>query len=98
MSVGSRGVVYSLLTVVVVLLLGITALLWVAYHRHQRLEDATIDLQRNVSQQKSQIRELQERLEDCDTIDTTPPADTSWNSIPAVDSASVISRYTPAKR
>ena len=93
MSVGTRGgVVYSLLTVVIVLLLGIAALLWVAYNRHQRLEDATIDLQRNVNQQESQIKELQERLEDCDTVEGASSPDTSWNTVPVTDSARVMSQ------
>jgi Tfp pilus assembly protein PilO len=88
MSSVSRGVVYSLLAVVLVLLLGIMALLGVSYNRHQRLEDATADLKRNLSQQESKIADLQERLEGCDTIQATvqavPPVDTSWNSPPAV--------------
>lgn len=82
MSVGTRGVVYSLLTVVFVLLLGIAALLWVAYNRHQRLENATIDLQRNVNQQESQIKNLQELLQDCDTVQRTVSPDTSWETVP----------------
>ncbi|GAB3510120.1 hypothetical protein GCM10027341_48130 [Spirosoma knui] len=92
MSIGSRGAIYSLLTVVVVLLLGITALLWVAYNRHQRLEDATIDLQRNLSQQESQIKDLQERLEDCDTLETAAPLDTSWNTGRPTNTTQVVSQ------
>ncbi|WP_338872560.1 hypothetical protein WBJ53_28270 [Spirosoma sp. SC4-14] len=82
MQATSKGVVYSLLTVVVVLLLGIAALLGVANYRHQRLEDATQDLRRSISQQEGQIRNLQQRLEDCDTIDTITPVDTSWGTPP----------------
>lgn len=80
MSTVSRGVVYSLIAVVVVLLLGITALLGVAYSRHQRLEDTTIDLQRNLAQQENRIMRLQTLLQDCDTLQTTTPSDTSWNT------------------
>ncbi|GAB2600168.1 hypothetical protein [Spirosoma areae] len=80
MSAVSRGLVYSLLAVVLILLLGITALLGVAYNRHQRLEDATTDLRRNLTQQESKISELQERLEDCDTVQTGTPADTAWET------------------
>ncbi|GAB3999319.1 hypothetical protein GCM10028807_49190 [Spirosoma daeguense] len=78
----SRGFVYSLATAILVLLLCIMALLGVAYNRHQHLEDATIDLKRNLSKQESKIVELQGRLEDCDTISRVVPADTAWTSAP----------------
>lgn len=94
MSTVSRNVVYSLLAVVLVLLVGIAALLGVAYHRHQRLEDATIDLQRNLSQQEGKIKTLQQQLENCDTVQAIAPADSgwSWGAKTAVDSARVISQ------
>ena len=69
-----------LLTAVCVLLLGITALLGVAYNRHQRLQDATIDLQRNLTQRESKIAELQTKLQNCDTVQTGSPIDTSWGT------------------
>ncbi|WP_461092046.1 hypothetical protein [Spirosoma gilvum] len=97
MSTVSRGVVYSLVAVVIVLLLGIMALLGVAYNRHQRLEDATIDLQRNLTQQENKITELQERLQDCDTTKATAPIDTSWNKPPADVSAKDVSQSPPPK-
>ncbi|GAB4021101.1 hypothetical protein GCM10028808_64880 [Spirosoma migulaei] len=97
MPVVSRGVVYSLIAVVFVLLLGITALLSVSYHRHQRLEDATIDFQRNLTQQESKIVELQTKLANCDTIQATPPTDTSWGTSAATDSVQVIKKTTPPK-
>ncbi|MBD2699108.1 hypothetical protein IC229_00550 [Spirosoma sp. BT702] len=78
MNAVSRGVVYSLATAILVLLLCIMALLGVAYNRHQHLEDATIDLKRNLSKQETKIVELQERLEDCDTVAKVAPADTAW--------------------
>jgi len=88
MQATSKGVVYSLLTVVVVLLLGIAALLGVANYRHQRLEDATQDLRRSLSQQEGQIKDLQQRLEDCDTIEATAPIDTSWDALPLASDSS----------
>lgn len=93
---------YSLLTVVIVLLLGILALLWVANQRHQRLADETNDLRRSLDQQNGKINQLQKRLEDCDTADaaTTPP-DTAWSTaptIPPTDSGSVISRVSDSFR
>ena len=95
MQAASRGVIYSLLTVVILLLLGITALLGVAYNRHQRLEDTTMDLQRNLTQQEGKIKNLQQRLEDCDTVETTAPRDTSWNTAPlATDSARAVSQIS----
>jgi len=78
----NRNVVYSLLTAVVVLLLGIVTLLGVAYYRHQRLADETTDLRRSMTQQEGQIKNLQERLEDCDTI-VQPPIDSSWTARPS---------------
>lgn len=94
----SRGIVYSLLTVVFVLLLGIMALLWVANNRHQRLEDATTDLRRNLGQQESQIRDLQERLEDCDTNVAIAPTDTAWGATPPPTGSRVVrqaARWSP---
>ncbi|GAB3705155.1 hypothetical protein GCM10027592_37280 [Spirosoma flavus] len=82
MNAVSRGVVYSLATAILVLLLCIMALLGVAYNRHQHLEDAAVDLKRNLSKQESKIVELQERLEDCDTVSKVVPADTSWSTPP----------------
>lgn len=95
----SRGIVYSLLTVVFVLLLGMAALLRVAYHRHQRLEDTTTDLQRHLFQQETQIKKLQQRLEDCDTLKASAPIDTSWATISSFDSGAVVrqaSRFLPS--
>ena len=75
----NRSIVYSLLAAVIVLLLGIVALLGVAYYRHQRLADETTDLRRNLTQQEGQIKELQSRLEDCDTlVQPITPIDSSW--------------------
>lgn len=94
MASASRSVVYSLLTVVFVLLLGLLALVWVAYNRHQRLVDATLDLQRNLGQQQRQITALQKQLRDCDTLKAAPSpplTDTFWNS-PAADSSVRISK------
>lgn len=69
-----------LLTAVFVLLLGIVALLGVAYQRHQRLRDTTIDLQRNLTQRESKIAELKTKLENCDTVQAVTPVDTSWGA------------------
>ena len=97
MPVVSRGIIYSLIAVVFVLLLGITALLGVSYQRHQRLEDATIDFQRNLTQQESKIVELQTKLANCDTVQTTVPVDTSWGAAASADSVQVISQSPPPK-
>lgn len=97
MPVVSRGVVYSLIAVVFVLLLGITALLSVSYHRHQRLEDATIDFQRNLTQQENKIVELQTKLANCDTVQAAPQTDTSWGTATPADSVHVIKQAPPPK-
>jgi Tfp pilus assembly protein PilO len=83
MSTISRGIVYTLIAAVLVLLLGITALLSVAYNRHRRLEDVTTDLQRNLTQQEHKIVELEEKLEDCDTLQAVAPVDHSWDTQPS---------------
>lgn len=89
----SRGVVYSLLAVVVVLLLGIAALISVASQRNQRLEDATIDFQRNLNQKEGTIKDLQRRLENCDTLRATIPDDSGWGPISTgTDTTSVSSQ------
>ena len=99
MPVVSRRIVYSLIAVVLVLLLGITALLSVSYHRHQRLEDATIDFQRNLTQQESKIIDLQAKLANCDTIRAVAPVgiDSSWSSATSVKApdSTKISRQAP---
>jgi len=87
----NRGVVYSLLAVVVILLLGIAALVMVASQRNQRLADATIDFQRNLNQKEGKIKALQQRLENCDTVRTTIPDDSGWGSI-STDTTSVSSQ------
>ncbi len=94
MSAVSRGVVYSLIAVVCVLLVGIMALMGVAYNRHRRLEDTTIDLRRSISQQAGQIKTLQKRLENCDTVQNTTPVDTAWRIGTTPDSASVVSQIS----
>jgi hypothetical protein len=89
----SRGVVYSLLAVVVVLLLGIAALISVASQRNQRLEDATIDFQRNLNQKDGKIKDLQQRLENCDTVRATIPDDSGWGAAStSIDTTAVISQ------
>ncbi|MVM35837.1 hypothetical protein GO755_37825 [Spirosoma sp. HMF4905] len=98
MPVVSRGIIYSLIAVVLILLLGIAALLGVSYQRHQRLEDATIDFQRNLTQKESKIVDLQAKLANCDTIQTTVPIDSSWSSTTSVeagDSTQVSSKSPP---
>ena len=84
MSPVNRPVVYSLLTVVAVLLRGIMTVLGVAYQRHQRPEDQTTVLQRNLYQQQSRIKSLQVIVKNCYSLLSTTPADTSrYNTLPA---------------
>lgn len=87
---------YSLITVVVVLLLGIAAILGVSYHRHQRLQDAAIDLQRSISQQEGQIKALRQKLDDCDTVESAVPNDSGWSVTERVDSVRVASQLSSA--
>ncbi|GAB3564183.1 hypothetical protein GCM10027578_09210 [Spirosoma luteolum] len=75
MPAARQETVYSLLTVVFVLLLGIVALLWVAYNRHQHLADQTLELRRNLSEQKGQIDTLRDRLEKCNPDELLPTTD-----------------------
>ena len=75
MSPINRPVVYSLLTVVFILLLGIITMLGVAYQRHQRLEDQTVVLQRNLYQQQNRIKSLQVMVKNCDSLLSVTSAD-----------------------
>lgn len=75
--------IYSLLTIVFVLLVGIAGLLRVAYKRHQHLADQTLELRHSLNQQNSQINNLKERLEKCDSLDSRPGNDNSWSTSPA---------------
>ncbi|AKD54088.1 hypothetical protein [Spirosoma radiotolerans] len=89
----SRGIVYSLLAVVVVLLLGIAALISVASQRNQRLKDATIDFQRNLNQKEGKIKDLQQRLENCDTVRATISNDSGWGPASiSTDTTAVVSQ------
>ncbi len=92
MSAVNRGIVYSLMAVVLVLLVGIAALLSVANHRHQQLEDTTIDLRRHLGQQERRIRDLQKRLEDCNAMQADTPADSGRRTEAATKSTSVANK------
>lgn len=70
--------------------MGIVGLLSVAFYRHQRLADETTDLRRNIAQQETRIKDLQSRLEDCDTVETATPYDSSWRVTPAADSVILV--------
>lgn len=72
--------VYSLLTIVFVLLVGIAGLLWVAYNRHQHLADQTLELRHNLDAQSDQIINLKERLEHCDSTELRLSADPGWSA------------------
>ncbi|GAB3776341.1 hypothetical protein GCM10028818_21800 [Spirosoma horti] len=87
----SRGVVYSLLAVVIILLLGIAALVMVASQRNQRLADATIDFQRSLNQKDGKIKALQQRLENCDTVRAPSPDDSGWGPV-GTDTAAVVNQ------
>ena len=73
----SRGVIYTLFVAIVGLLVGISALLWVANTRRQRLEDETNDLYERLLKQTNSVRALQRQLDTCKGEQTpAPPADT----------------------
>lgn len=92
MSSPSRGVVYSLLTVVFILLVGMMTILGVAYQRYQRFKDQAADLQRNLIEQKIRINDLQLLLKDCDTVQSVNPVGASRSRSAATDSARVRAR------
>lgn len=75
-------IIYSLLTIVFVLLVGIAGLLRVAYKRHQHLADQTQELRYSLDRQTNQITTLKERLEKCDSIERRLFNDTSWSTSP----------------
>ena len=90
MATENQRIVRTLLVAVVVLLAGIAALLWVAYNRHQRLIDEAQDLRRNLHQKSSQIKQLENRLQNCDTVQTV--VDSSWGGQPTTTTG-VARRY-----
>ncbi len=83
MSPARHEIIYSLLTIVFILLVGIAGLLRVAYKRHQHLADQTLELRHSLDQQNSQINNLKERLEKCDSLESRLYNETSWSTSPA---------------
>lgn len=79
-SPANRPIVYSFLTIVFVLVLGVTALLNVSHNRSQHLQDQAIDLRRNLFQKDQKIKVLEDRLKDCDTLEASPATRYSCHS------------------
>jgi hypothetical protein len=73
-SPANRLIVYSFLTIVFVLMLGVTALLNVSHNRSQHLQDQATDLRRNLFQRDQKIKVLEDRLKDCDTLEAASSA------------------------
>lgn len=78
-SPANRQLVYSCLTIVFVLVLGVTGLLNVSHNRSQHLQDQAIDLRRNLFQKDQKIKILEERLKDCDTLEAASSTTYSYH-------------------
>ncbi|QJW91424.1 hypothetical protein HNV11_19595 [Spirosoma taeanense] len=87
----SQRAIYSLLTVIVVLLVGIMALLQVADRRHQRLEDEAQDLRQTIARQKRRIDDLTQQLR-VSRAATTAPIDSLPGAVSGNDSLRVFKR------
>lgn len=71
-----RGLVYSLLLSIGLLVAGMVTLLWVTNAREQRYQDELGDMRRSLS-------ECNDKLNQQKAIKTTAAADSSWGSWPA---------------
>lgn len=74
----NRGIVYSLVVAVVLLLIGIAALLRVTHNRYQLFSDEAADLRHHLINQTLLINNLRRRLADCDSIANPLATDTLW--------------------
>lgn len=72
-----RAIVWSLLTAIVILLLGLMGLLYVAYNRDKQYQTEIQNLRHKIAKKDAQIEELQNQIRP-----QTPKADTSWTISP----------------
>jgi|GEM_PF-5151591 len=72
-----RGVVWSLLTAIVILLLGLMGLLYVAYNRDKQYQTEIQNLRHKIAKRDAQIEELQNQIRP-----QLPQSDTSWTTSP----------------
>ena len=79
---GGRSIVWSLLTAIVILLVGVMGLLYVSYYRDRQYESEIQNLRHKVAEKDAQIEELQKQFrqqtEAADSMQTTPPTAHSW--------------------
>ncbi|MBC3787614.1 hypothetical protein [Spirosoma utsteinense] len=84
----NRSIVYSLLTVVLILLVGMMAMLGVAYRRYQHVDDQRAELQRTLIQQERRIRQLQKQLHKYRAMQPTARPDTLTDTHPVPEAGS----------
>lgn len=77
MSSVGRGVVWSLLTAIVILLVGLMGLLYISYRRDQRYQSEIESLRLKLREKEVQMDRLRGRSQ----LPTIAP-DTSWNTAP----------------
>jgi hypothetical protein len=87
MSTSRRGVVWSLLTAILILLAGVMGLLYISYNRDKQYDSEIRALRYKLTEQEAEIELLQNKLKR-----SVPPADTSWTKPIRVVSFSATSR------
>lgn len=72
-----RGLVYSLLLAVGLLLAGLAGLLWVANTRERHYQDELDDLRRSLMSRNAEIKQLRQQIQQ-----PRPLPDTAWSDWP----------------
>jgi cell division protein FtsL len=77
-----RSIVWSLLTAIVILLIGLMGLLYVSYSRDKQYANEIQDLRHKMAEKDAQIDGLKTRLREPasrrDTLRTSTPTNDSW--------------------
>jgi cell division protein FtsL len=73
MASGNRGLVWSLITAIIVLLLGLMGLLYVSYSRDQQYQSEIQDLRYKLTEKHNQLELLRNQLPQRPVV-----PDTSW--------------------
>jgi cell division protein FtsL len=77
MASGNRGLVWSLITAIIVLLLGLMGLLYVSYSRDQQYQSEIQDLRYKLTEKHNQLESLKNQLPQRPAV-----PDTSWGVSP----------------
>lgn len=77
-----RSIVWSLLTAILILLIGVMGLLYVSYSRDKQYEVEIQNLRHKITEKDAQLDELKNKvllpISLPDTVQRTPPTSNSW--------------------